>query len=304
MKKQPILMAFLMICHTFSIYSQAPYRPKTKEDFAVFFNKPAAPETPVRTTYHSNGNSFNSDGPVSIYAVVVGVGEYQEMPQLAYPASDARHFYDELLSVKGGSIPASHIRLLQDENATASNVFYALKELASKADGNDVIIFYFSGHGLNGSFLPVDFDGANHRLDHYQIVRILENSRAKHKICIADACFSGNLNYSLAAKGVDTYASSEPLYSAFENTSGGMALLMSSSSQEASWEDSGLQQGVFTYYLIQGMSGSADYDHNHIVSVSELYGYVYRMVKRHTGGHQTPVLTGNFDDEMPVSLTK
>ncbi|MBL7825827.1 MAG: caspase family protein, partial [Saprospiraceae bacterium] len=173
-----------------------------------------------------------------------------------------------------------------------------------KADGNDVILFYFSGHGLDGAFLPIDFDGYGTRLEHTQIVRTLETSRAKHKICIADACYSGTLNFGLAstAKGLGNPISTQYFYEAFENSTGGMALLMSSSAREASWEDSGLEQGVFTYYLIKGMSGKADFDRDGIISVKELFGYVYHMVQEHTGGHQSPALTGDYDDEMPVSI--
>lgn len=305
MKKQTIFAMFLVICYSITTYSQTTYKTRTKADFAIYFNRASEQTTSSYPAHFSRENNIAGNGQVDIYAVVVGVGQYQIMPQLAYPASDAGHFYNELTSLGGGAIPRSHIYLLQDGNATADNVFGALRDVASTADGNDVVIFYFSGHGLSDAFLPVDYDGTSNRLSHRQIVQILESCRAKHKICIADACYSGNLSYNLTGKGIEgNNTVIRSLYSAFENSSGGIALLLSSSAREASWEDSGLQEGVFTYYLVEGMGGAADYDHDHIVNLSELYHYVYYKVRWHTGKHQTPVLAGNFDNEMPLAITR
>lgn len=292
-------MAFLLVIHSRENFAQFPVRPKTKDEFAGFFNK-SSQQTYYRETERP---VRKSDGEVQIYAVVVGIGDYSAMPQLSYAASDAQRFYNHLKSPNGGAIPKSHIRLLIDQDATQVNVIAALKQIARKADGNDVIMFYFSGHGLDGAFLPIDFNSYSNRLDHTQIIRVLEGSKAKHKICIADACYSGAMNYTLAAtaKGGNPI-SMQYFYDAFEHTTGGMALLMSSSAREASWEDSGLRQGVFTYYLIQGMGGRADFNRNGIINVSELFGYVHHMVVEHTGGHQSPALTGDYDDEMPVSI--
>ncbi|MFM8486643.1 MAG: hypothetical protein ACKOCH_09925, partial [Bacteroidota bacterium] len=68
------------------------------------------------------------------------------------------------------------------------------------------------------------------------------------------------------------------------------------------WEDRELRQGVFTFFLIEGMSGLADYDDNGVVEMRELYKYVRKKVNRYTDGRQTPVLTGNYDGTMPVSV--
>ena len=79
---------------------------------------------------------------------------------------------------------------------------------------------------------------------------------------------------------------------------------MSSKSEELSLEDHGLRQGVFTYYLLQGMKGGADRNGDYLISIRELYNFVYGKVRDYTAGAQTPVLTGNFDDDMPVSLRR
>ncbi len=242
---------------------------------------------------------------VKIWAVVVGVGKYTTMPSLKFTDDDAFRFYSHLKSPEGGAVPDDQIEILVDEAATRNNILKAMRTLFLKADENDVVLFYFSGHGLEGCFLPVDFDGYNNKLRHEEIRQILKQSKAKHKLCIADACHSGTLDYSgpLAAKG-PAPVSLNRFYQAFEESDGGIALLMSSKPEELSLEDHGLRQGVFTYYLLQGMKGAADTNGDYIITIKELYNYVYAKVRAYTAGVQTPVLTGDYDDSMPVSLRR
>ena len=188
-----------------------------------------------------------------------------------------------------------------DEAATRTNVLKTMRQYFLKADANDVVLFYFSGHGLEGCFLPVDFDGFNNKLRHEEIKQVLMQSKAKHKLCIADACHSGTLSYGLAAKG-PTRASIAKYYQAFEDSNGGVALLMSSKAEELSLEDHGLRQGVFTYYLLRGLKGAANANGDHIITIRELYKYVHQKVRAYTTNVQTPVLTGVYDDAMPVAL--
>ncbi len=178
-----------------------------------------------------------------------------------------------------------------------------------KADENDVALFYFSGHGVEGAFIPVDFDGFSNRLYHHEIRQILDGSRAKHKVVLGDACHAGSL-YSSTMES-DALASRnimanmlERYYSAFENTAGGMALLMSSKGQEVSLEDSGFRSGVFSHFLIRGLKGEADYDHDQIVTIEEVYDFTSKNVSSYTVGAQTPVLSGQFDMSMPVSVVR
>jgi Caspase domain len=242
---------------------------------------------------------------VKIWAVVVGVGKYTAMPSLKFTDDDAYRFYSHLKSPEGGALPDDQIAILVDEGATRENILRTMRQYFLKADANDVVLLYYSGHGLEGCFLPVDYDGYNNKLRHDEIKAIFKQSKAKHKICIADACHSGTLDYSgaLASKG-PAPVTLQRYYQAFEDAEGGVALLMSSKAEELSLEDHGLRQGVFTYYVLRGMKGAADSNGDYIVSIRELYGYVYTKVREYTAGVQTPVLTGNFDDAMPVSLRR
>lgn len=254
----------------------------------------AIPNDPVRVEASKN---------VKIYAVIVGVGRYSAMPSLKFTDDDAYRFFSFLKSPEGGALPDEQVKVLVDEDATREKILSTMRQYFLKADDNDVVLFYFSGHGLEGCFLPVDFDGYNNKLRHEEIKQVLLQSKAKHKLCIADACHSGTLNYGLASKG-PAPVSLEKYYQAFEDTNGGVALLMSSKAEELSLEDHGLRQGVFTYYLLQGLKGSANVNGDNIITIRELYGYVYTRVRQYTTNVQSPVLTGNYDDAMPVAFQR
>ena len=271
---------------------------------AVWVNGAAVKELDSDEEVPATPVHMESNKSVKIWAVVVGVGTYTSMPSLKFTDDDAYRFYSFLRSVEGGAIPESQIAILVDDDATRANILKKMREYFLRADENDVVLFYFSGHGLEGCFLPVDYDGYNNKLRHDEVKQIFNQSKAKHKLCIADACHSGTLsmgNGSLAAKG-PVPVTVQRYYKAFEDSDGGIALLMSSKAEELSLEDHGLRQGVFTYYILQGLKGSADANNDYLVTIRELYKYVYAKVREYTANVQTPVLTGQFDDDMPVAV--
>src|SRR5690606_16142596 len=135
----------------------------------------------------------DQDDEVKVWAVVVGIGRYTSMPVLKYTDDDAYHIYAFLKSPEGGAIPDSQIRLLIDEDATRTNIIRAMRHVFLKADENDVVLLYYSGHGIQGAFLPVDFDGHTNKLKHDEVKAIFRETKAKHKICFADACHVGTL---------------------------------------------------------------------------------------------------------------
>ena len=257
-------------------------------------------DMPSNSKITNTSVDIDKSSEVKIWAVVVGVGRYVSMPVLKYSDDDAYQFYAFLKSPEGGALPDNQVKVLVDEDATRVNILQTMRQVLLKADENDVIVFYFSGHGLDGAFLPQDFDGINNRLLHSEVKAIFEQSKAKHKLCIADACFSGSL---LALKQ-PLAPQLQAFYRAFDNTQGGMALFMSSKSQEYSLEDQGLRSGIFSHYLSRGLKGEADVDGNKIVTIRELYDFVYKNVRTYTSSAQTPSISGQFDWAMPVSMVR
>lgn len=250
------------------------------------------------------------DPQVKVWAVVAGVANYEHMPALRYTDDDAYQFYAFLKSPEGGALPDGQLKVLVDDNATRDNLLAAMRSTFRQADENDVVLFYFSGHGIEGAFVPVDFDGYSHRLEHAEIRYILEQCHARQKLVLGDACHSGSLIGGqftpdlLAAKAPTVGDMLSKYYKAFEDCESGTALFMSSKGAEVSLEDTGLRSGVFSHFLIRGLKGEADADKDKIVNITELFGYVKTKVGGYTAGAQTPVLTGKYDGRLPVGVVR
>lgn len=240
------------------------------------------------------------DSEGKVYAVLVGIARYDNMRSLKYTDDDAYRLHAFLRSPEGGALPDEQIEVLIDEAASRNEIINKLEAVAAKATKNDVIIFYFSGHGLEGSFLPTDYDGGSYVVKHQTIKDILESSDAKAKIVIADACHSGS--FLATRSGYETIVNA--YYSAFKESEGGFALMLSSKGEENSIESNGLRQGIFSHYLIKGLAGAANTNGDEIVTIDELFFYVYNNVRYYTNKSQTPIIIGEFDKNMPLGVVR
>ena len=272
---------------------------------AVASNKPrkkpstTTTEKPSRPAPSPTRARDNSE--TKVWAVIVGVASYNHMPVLRYTDDDAYRMHSFLKSPEGGALADDQIRILIDEDATKAKIKSSMEDIFSKAGPKDLVMLYFSGHGLRGAFIPIDFDGFNNRLSHEEITEIFENSPAKYKLCIADACHSGSL---LAMKSANVGNILDNYYKTLGQAEAGTALIMSSKSEETSLESSGLRQGVFSHFLIRGLKGEADADGNKVVTVNELYQFIEGNVREYTGNRQSPIIKGNYDGNMTVGVLR
>ncbi len=269
------------------------------------------------TYYHKSGHTDIGEwkqgryenASMRTWAVVVGVADYPHFPKLTYTLNDAREVYKFFRSTQGGAIPTERIRLLLDEQATRQSILDTLNAVFQRAGENDLILFYFAGHGEEGSFLPYDYNEKTdeNRLFHSEVLNEFKDSPAKFKLCIADACHSGSFKDAIdgsvaTAKPKDRTTREEikNYYSSFENVRGGLAFIASSAAEEASLEASKLGQGVFSYFFRLGLSGKADTDENGIITITELYSYIHDHVQIYTYEYQKPLIFGDYDKAMPV----
>ncbi len=237
---------------------------------------------------------------MKVWAVVIGISSYSHMPALKYTDDDAYRMYAFFKSPEGGALKDEQIRILIDEEATRENILQTMQGIYSQAGPNDLIVLYFSGHGLKGSFLPIDFDGFNNKIYHEEIKELLQSSPARYKLCIADACHSGSL---FAMRGTVDNALSR-YYKSLAQAKAGTALIMSSKSDETSLESSGLRQGVFSHFLIRGLKCEADTDADQVISIQELFDYIYDNVRSYTGLRQSPMMVGDYDERMTVGVCR
>lgn len=215
-----------------------------------------------------------------IYLVAVGVSDYPGTANdLTLPANDAKTtawLYSKNTKVK--------YSLLLNEQATQKRIKAAMKKVYGEAKANDIVVFFFSGHGYPGGF--VAYDGM---LD-YSVVRDgMANNKCKNKMIFADACFAGKIR---------TNNNGHSSVSAAKKAN--VMLFLSSRGNETSLEKPGMKNGFFTTYLVKGLRGGADKNRDRTITAKELFNYVHSGVIQLSGNRQHPVMWGKFANNMPV----
>ncbi len=228
------------------------------------------------------------------YAVIVGVADYKKGGMdLRYSDDDAYRFYAYLLSCKGGGATDDddNVACLIDEAATKKNILKTMEKIFSKAGPNDMLVFYFSGHGTKGAFCPYDTESSySSLLQHSEIKAVFKRHKAKYKIVLSDACYSGSIY-----DGTPTGSNSQN-----NGQDANIVIIMSSEPSETSLENPRIRQGAFSYYLLKGLRGAANRDKDNVITLNELFPYIKANVLNFTKNRQTPILEGNASRYMPI----
>lgn len=80
---------------------------------------------------------------------------------------------------------------------------------------------------------------------------------------------------------------------------------LSASTSEKSWEDDDLRQGLFSYYLLEGLKGAADSDHDYTVTATEAYRYLadnVENISKRKFKPQTPVVVTTTNGNFPLAF--
>jgi uncharacterized caspase-like protein len=217
------------------------------------------------------------------YIVSVGIADYSGYPErinnLSLTANDARAMAQ--LHRKNSN---AEVVLLTDRQATRSRIKSAMSQLFRRAGKDDIVVFFFSGHGYPGGFCAADGD-----LLYSDVRRAMAQSKSRSKVIYADACYSGairNRRHASSTAGQDKKA--------------GVMLFLSSRTNETSIESRRMQNGFFTTYLLSGLRGKADANRDRVITAKEIFRYVSRGVKELSNDKQHPVMWGSFSDNMPV----
>jgi tetratricopeptide (TPR) repeat protein len=243
------------------------------------------------------------------YALVVGVGDYKNLPpaaRLAFAERDAEAIYSILISPEGGNFRAENVRKLTGARATLANLRNELETwLPAAAKPDDRVLVYFAGHGFvdpksGKAFLaPFDLDPNNIAATGYsmdQLGKIIGSTvQAKWKVLLTDSCHSGAIS---PEQG-------EIVNRSLLDLNRSMFSMTASRARERSFEskDWGGGHGIFTYYVVRGMEGYADENKDSIVTADELSEYVRRNVREASKGQQNPTVDkGNFDPQMLLAF--
>ena len=230
------------------------------------------------------------------YILAVGIANYSQAPRLNYTDDDAHRLGLFFKSPEGGAIGEDHIKVLVNEEATLQNVRDGLEQFAKKADEDDVVIFYFSGHGKADLLIPYEYNGKGPHISHYEVKRILSSSKAKQKLFIADMVHSSII----ASQNKDiSKISPQNYYHAFSGANPNIALMLSYKSSETPTRKGPKVQGLYNYYLIQGLKGSADSNADLRVSLGEIQQYLEQDLKDSKDDQKLHLL-GTYDEDVPL----
>ena len=263
--------------------------------------------------------------PKNAYGVVIGIGKYKDegIPALKYAKEDAIAIYNILTDPKYGNFSKENVKLLLDEQATLTEIKSAMGTfLARNAGEGDMVCIYFAGHGSpeidptgkaddNLEKFIVPYDAKKDDLFGYGLsmdtVRKILDERivSKRAIFFIDSCYSGEAGGRTFSRP-DVVARNVTISEKFlEQLSGeGRIIITASKPDELSHETDELKHGIFTYYLAEGLKGKADFNEDGVVTVDELYSYVYKQVEekaRQLGGTQHPLKKGTIVGEIPLT---
>jgi ankyrin repeat protein/uncharacterized caspase-like protein len=245
-----------------------------------------------------------------LYAVVVGVSKYAHprVPPLTFADKDARDFA-EFLKTQNKLFKNVYVTLLTNEQATRRAVETQLIYGLRRAGKDDTVIVFLSGHGADDPhthgeffFLTCDADpdvlGAS--AVHMNRQWFMSKLDSKRVLLIADACHAGGFA-SITSKAL--VRSRENLLRMFRESEGKL-FLASSRPDEVSEEKREYGNGLFTYHMLEGLLGKADGNSDGIITIRELYEYVYSKTKADSKGFQSPQMEGQVVGTFPVAVLR
>ena len=216
-------------------------------------------------------------------ALLIGVSEYKPgLNSLPAAVRDIEAMEGVLQHPDFGAF--DEIRRLPNPGLLAMRS--AIAELFGDRDTDDLVLLYFSGHGVTdeyGKFFLTNCDTQKKgRLNKATVVEagfvhdLMENCDSERQVIILDCCHSGAFPEGMKARDAGSTID-------FQQQLGGRGriVLTSSAATEYSFEREGEDLAIYTRYLVEGIqTGAADLDGDGAVSVNELHDYVREKVHK------------------------
>ena len=224
----------------------------------------------------------------TIYVLSVGISDYRYISDLQKTENDAREFSELYMT------HTKNVTTLLGSQATRENILSSLRSCFAKAGADDIVVFFFSGHGDKGGLCAYDTKGRSTLVRYAEVQKAIGSCKAANKQLFIDACYSGGLR-----DGKKTARQATTARPPLSDTQGIM-LFLSSRTEETSQENRWADNGFFTQYLIKGLKGASDTDSDRIITAKEIFTYVSAKVSERTRKKQNPVMWGKFNDNMHI----
>jgi len=195
-------------------------------------------------------------------------------------------------------------------NLDSQTMQYEFETLFSSRSKDDLVVLFFSGHGIKDDSGRLYFAARNTQKNaKNELIRstavpasflheVMNGSRAKRQAIILDCCFSGAFDPALIARDDSSVDLQGQLGAE------GRVVLTSSSSTQYSFEEQGSDLSIYTRYLVEGIeTGAGDLGEDGKVSMRELHEYAALKV-RETAPNMTPKMITLKDMGFEIFLSK
>ncbi len=245
------------------------------------------------------------------YLLVIGIETYHEgaLAKVSYAENDAKEVTESFINL---GYDKEDCILLLNNRATKTAILTNLSKIVSKTTESDRIILYFAGHGfsVNGSNMLAPVDAAMDSLESTcitisDILTQIQKSNSKRNILFFDSCHSGFQKLENIRDG-NGFFNNDNLEYEFKDVEYCVGFASCMENQK-SYSDSKLQNGIWSYYLIEALKGNADdsvYESGFLMS-DKLQAYLrantQEYVKKTLKKDQIPLEFGNKTDKFIVA---
>ena len=218
------------------------------------------------------------------FALIVANYEFEDsrLQKLTSPAKDAEALAKILQDPDIGNFN----EIILQVNQSASVLRKEIISFFSKRMPDDMLLFYYSGHGIMDSrgrlyLATKDTEMESPKATAIQSSYIgeeMDESRSNRQILIVDCCYSGALMQG-AKSGVGTKINVDT----FAGNGYGRVILTATDAVQLAWEgdriDGEVNQSLFTHYFIEGITTGNATPYKELISVDDIYNYIYKNVR-------------------------
>jgi hypothetical protein len=282
---------------------------------AIAVNSNQVESDPVSVSVTYDSESSNSD----LYIFTIGINNHKNTNyQLNYAVKDAKDFSHSINQKAEELFDHVYVNEFYNDKATKTSIIEQFKTLQSQIDAEDVLVFYYAGHGVMSQNIDPDFYLVTYALTNLygsqalldkegvsatELLVFSKNIKAQKQLFILDACHSGGAINTIASRG----ASREKAIAQLARNTGTFFLTASQDAQYAN-ESGDLKHGLFTYALLEVLTGkdtASSTDGK--ITINEIKTYVDERVpelsEKYHGSAQYPT-SYSFGQDFPIVILK
>jgi metacaspase-1 len=261
----------------------------------------------------------------NFYALLIGVSEYDHFRSLPQAGNDAQLIYSTLTSENLCGYEPNNVTLVPGDRCNLPNIRSAFRTLAKRANTNDTVFIFFSGHGgctNDHGLLHVYLcareadpeDLVTTGLSEEEFSALLANIKCSRMLIALDACHASGIAdlthstpkglsrlrqwFSLFLEGVRSVTGTgianwrpglPPEFYEEVSEGEGRAVIASCTADQYSHVRKQGDTSLFTHHLVQGLMGGAAVRADGFIRVFDLFHHVNTKVHKEEPS-QEPVL--------------